>query len=153
MEAAIVFALELFYSLSVTYFVGKRAITYAYAERGYEACGGEYLLVLLCFITSFYGIRNFFNTTGEKIVTIGQRTILRYIDKNFVRGSVRTVALGDDKIMVIDSNGESLTLTTNIYCDIMDADTGVKYAISNLPHDVNKIGTKLPTEWTELDRR
>lgn len=86
-------------------------------------------------------------------MTIGQRTILRYIDKNFVRGSVRTVAIGDDKIMVIDGNGESMTLTMNIYCDIMDADTGVKYAISNLPHDINKIGTKLPTEWTEVVRK
>lgn len=58
--------LEMYYSLSLTYFVGKWAITYACAERGYEACGGEYLLVLLCFITSFHGIRIFFKYHREE---------------------------------------------------------------------------------------
>lgn len=65
-EAAIVLALQLFFSLSFTCFVGKWAIIYAYTERGYEACGGEYLLVLLCFITSFYGIRKVFKYYRRK---------------------------------------------------------------------------------------
>lgn len=64
LEAVIVFVLELFYSLSVTYFVGRWAIAYAYTERGYEAYGGEYLLILFCFITNFYMIRKFLKTLG-----------------------------------------------------------------------------------------
>lgn len=52
--------LEMYYSLSLTYFVGKWAIAYAYRERGYEAYGGEYLLILLTFFTSFYFINKFF---------------------------------------------------------------------------------------------
>lgn len=65
-KAAMFFALELLYSLSVTYFFGKWAVAYAYAERGYEAFGGEYLLILLCFITSFYAIRKLFEYVGGK---------------------------------------------------------------------------------------
>lgn len=59
-EYAMLLALELFYSLSVTYFVGKWAIAYAYAERGYKAYGCEYLLIALTFVGSFYTISKFF---------------------------------------------------------------------------------------------
>lgn len=59
-DAVTVFALELFYSISVTYFIGEWAIDFAYAERGYKAYGGEYLLILFCFVISFRTIRKFF---------------------------------------------------------------------------------------------
>lgn len=83
-------------------------------------------------------------------MTIGQRTILRFIDKNFAPGTIRTTAVGNDKIKVTDRKGESIMLTMNIYCDIMDADTGSIYARSSLPHDINKIGNQLPADWTEV---
>jgi len=51
--------LELFYSFSVSYFVGSWAIEYAYKERGYVAYGGEYLLIGMVFIISFLAISKF----------------------------------------------------------------------------------------------
>ena len=51
--------LELFYSFSVSYFVGDWAIEYAYKERGYVAYGGEYLLIGMVFVISFWTISKF----------------------------------------------------------------------------------------------
>lgn len=59
-DKAMVVILELFYSLTATYFVGKWAVAYAYAERGYVAYGGEYLLIGMTFVVSMYVISNFF---------------------------------------------------------------------------------------------
>lgn len=59
-EKAVVIALELFYSLAVTYFIGSWAIAAAYAERDYKAYGGEYLLIIFVFGLSFHFIRKFF---------------------------------------------------------------------------------------------
>lgn len=59
-EMAIEVALELFFSYSVTFFVGQWAIEMAYRERGYEAIGGEYLLMIMVFAFSFRVIRKFF---------------------------------------------------------------------------------------------
>lgn len=53
-------ALELFFSYSVAFFVGKWAIEFAYQERGYEAVGGEYLLIIMTYMFSFWLIRKFF---------------------------------------------------------------------------------------------
>lgn len=79
--------------------------------------------------------------------------ILRqYIKKNFHEGAVDIEDVGEDMVRLTDCKGESMTLTMNIYCDIMDADTKQIYAKSNLPHDLLTIGTKLPTDWEELPR-
>ena len=86
-------------------------------------------------------------------MTLAQESIMAYIQKNFVPGSVRCVPEGDDCVRVIDRTGESMRLTMNLFGDIMDADTNFKYAISNLPHDIEKIGSRLPSDWTELDHR
>lgn len=59
-EKVIEVALELFFSYSVTFFVGKWAIEFAYQERGYEAVGGEYLLIIMTYMFSFWLIRKFF---------------------------------------------------------------------------------------------
>lgn len=56
----LVILLELFYSLTMTYLVGRGVIDYAYAVRGYKAYGGEYILILSAFVLSFYGIHIFF---------------------------------------------------------------------------------------------
>ena len=52
--------LEIFYSSAVTYFVGRWAVAAAYAERGYQAFGSEYLLVIITFALSFCIIKYFF---------------------------------------------------------------------------------------------
>ena len=58
-DKAIMFGLELFYSFAVSYFVGMKAIDYAYNARGYYAIGGEYLLIGMTFIICFWMISNF----------------------------------------------------------------------------------------------
>lgn len=50
------------YTLAVTAAVGKWAIHYAYLERGYEAIGGEYCLILLVYLTAWKAINYLFNT-------------------------------------------------------------------------------------------
>lgn len=81
-------------------------------------------------------------------------SILRqYIDKHFYKGSVKIEAIGDSTVKVTDGKGDSMNLTINIYCDIIDADTKKIYALSNLPHDLDHIGTKLPTDWVELPKK
>lgn len=82
-----------------------------------------------------------------------QQSIINYINKNFISGSVKTQLIGEDKVKVTDRTGENMTLTMNLYCDILDADTNTTYAISNLPHDLDKIGNQQPTEWLEVDRK
>lgn len=52
--------ISLFFSFSVAYFVSLWAVASAYAERGYRACGGEYLLVAVAFITAYRAISQFF---------------------------------------------------------------------------------------------
>ena len=86
-------------------------------------------------------------------MTVEQKTILRYIEKNVLPSSISTVTVGNDKVKVIDSTGESMTLTMNIFCDIIDADTKLICAISDLPHDIYKIGNQLPGDWTEVDQQ
>ncbi|RKJ46525.1 hypothetical protein D7X98_03980 [bacterium 1XD8-76] len=58
--------MELFYSLGITYFVARWAIAYAYAVRGYEAYGGEYILILMTFGFSFGSIHAFFRSLREE---------------------------------------------------------------------------------------
>ncbi|NCC43880.1 MAG: hypothetical protein EOM18_09935 [Clostridia bacterium] len=57
--------------------------------------------------------------------------------------------IGEDKVLLTDRTGASMTLTMNLYCDVMDAETRQIYAVSNLPHDLALVGNQLPTKWTE----
>lgn len=50
--------LELAATLMVTYNVGKIATALAYAERGYKAYGGEWLVIIAVLVASFYVIHN-----------------------------------------------------------------------------------------------
>jgi hypothetical protein len=53
--------------------------------------------------------------------SIAQYIILRWIDKNFI--GVDTELIGSDKVKMTDCKGESMTLTINIFEEIMNADT------------------------------
>lgn len=77
-------------------------------------------------------------------MTRGQEAIMRYVSQNFVGGSIRMEAVVEDKVRVTNRTGEHMTLTMNLYCDILDADNGQLYAKSDLPHDILRIGTKMP---------
>ncbi len=53
------YAASVFYTLEVAFMAGKWAVEYANRERGYEAAGGEYCLILLvCWLA--WGIINCF---------------------------------------------------------------------------------------------
>lgn len=85
-------------------------------------------------------------------MTRAQEVIKKYIYMNFHRDSVLLFPVDQDKIRIIDAEGASMTLTLNLYGDIMDAVTRKLYAISDLPHDLNRIGLQLPQSWKEVDR-
>lgn len=81
-----------------------------------------------------------------------QESIREYIYKNFHPDTVVLSMEGEECIKVTDGSGESMTLTMNLFGDIMDADTKSIYAISDLPHDPDKIGNQMPQNWMEVDR-
>lgn len=57
---------ELGLTLTVTYTVGKCAIHAAYLERGYEAAGGEHLLILLVCAASYKVIHYIFSILEDE---------------------------------------------------------------------------------------
>lgn len=57
--------IEVAYSFIVTYAIGKWAFYYAYMERGYEAMGGEYLLIPVTFYLAYKIIHFLFDVLEE----------------------------------------------------------------------------------------
>ena len=55
-EKAIMAALALPYSIFITYLVGRYAIEAAARSRGYDAIGGEYILIVAVFLGTFLGM-------------------------------------------------------------------------------------------------
>ena len=84
-------------------------------------------------------------------MTEKQERIWRYIHDRFEAGSVKLMLIGTEKVKVTDKFGNSLTLETNQYGDVIDTGTGQVYAISDLPHDHTSTG-KIPTSWKDVDR-
>ncbi len=85
-------------------------------------------------------------------MTRAQELIRKYIYTNFHPDSVLLFPVDRDKVKLIDSEGESMVLTMNIYGDIMDAESKQIYAVSDLPHDLSRICQQLPQSWKEVDR-
>ncbi len=85
-------------------------------------------------------------------MTTAQDVIKKYIYINFHPDGVRLFPVDRDKVKLIDSEGESMVLTMNIFGDIMDAESKQIYAVSDLPHDLEHIGRQLPQSWKEVDR-
>ncbi len=54
------------YSLAITYMVGKWAINVAYMERGYEAVGSEYMLILITYVVAWRSCNKLFEKLGER---------------------------------------------------------------------------------------
>lgn len=53
------------YSLAVTFAIGRWAINLAYIERGYDAVGGEYCLILITYLVASYAIHYLFHTLDD----------------------------------------------------------------------------------------
>lgn len=49
------------YTLTITFAIGKWAICMAYRERGYEAIGGEYCLILMVYWAAWKSINYLFD--------------------------------------------------------------------------------------------
>lgn len=58
-------AIVIVYVLSVTYMVGKWAIHYAYLERGYDAVGGEYILIPTVAMAAYEAISIFLDVLED----------------------------------------------------------------------------------------
>lgn len=82
-----------------------------------------------------------------------QEAVMRYIGQSFSGERVTALPVDDDKVMITGGGGRKVMLTTNIYGDIMDADTKAIYAVSNLPHEIDKIGLQMPGEWRSMSAR
>lgn len=82
-----------------------------------------------------------YKSKGEIEMTNVQKSIMDYINKNFITGSLETELVGEDKIKATDHMGDSMTLTMNLQGDILDADTKKVY------------GIKMDTIWLEVDRK
>lgn len=65
------------------------------------------------------------NCNGKErtIMTIVQKMIIDNINKNFVEGSVQIELKGTEEVSITDRNIEHMTLTVNMYSDIIDAET------------------------------
>lgn len=66
LEKAALLAIKAFFSYSVAYFVSLWAMDAAYAERGYEAYGGEYILILWSFMLAYKALSLFFGNFRRK---------------------------------------------------------------------------------------
>lgn len=86
-------------------------------------------------------------------MTEAQRMIFKYIDENFILGSVRIELRGSTEVKITDRNKDHMILAINLYCDIMDAETNKIIAVSDITHnldDVIRNPFKLPTKWMNL---
>ena len=84
-------------------------------------------------------------------MTQAQEVIKSYIYQKYQQDSVLLFPTDKDKIKLIDADGSKMTLTINIFCDILDVNTKKILAISDLSHDTEKVDKKLPHRWTEVE--
>lgn len=77
-----------------------------------------------------------------------QEIILAYVKTQWDMTGITVHLEGDSMVVITDSTGDTLELTTNLYGDIMDASTKKILAASNLPHDLRKLNKQdMPTSW------
>lgn len=56
---------EMVFALTVTYCIGKWIVHMTYIERGYEAIGGEYCLILIIYWAAWNSINYLFKTLED----------------------------------------------------------------------------------------
>lgn len=77
-----------------------------------------------------------------------QEIIVQYIKTQWDMTGITVHLEGDSMVIITDSTGDTLELTTNLYGDIMDAGSKKILAASNLPHDLRKLNPEdRPTSW------
>lgn len=77
-----------------------------------------------------------------------QEIIVAYVKTQWDMAGIHVGLKGDDVVVITDSVGDTLELTTNLYGDIMDVSSRKILAASNLPHDIRKLNPEdRPTSW------
>jgi hypothetical protein len=95
-------------------------------------------------------------TAQEAHMTRAQEILRQYVASRFHLDGIRIMDTGADKIRITDMRGDSMDLTMNLYCDILEvfADGRTKLiAESDVPHDLMQAGLKLPTAWADVPYR
>lgn len=65
MKTFIRYLIEAIYSVAVTYMIGRWGVNMAYLERGYEALGGELLLIPIAYLIAWSAISLFIDALEE----------------------------------------------------------------------------------------
>ena len=77
-----------------------------------------------------------------------QEIIVAYVKTQWDMSEIKVKCQGDNILVITDSVGDKLELTTNLYGDIMDVSSRKILAASNLPHDIRKFKQgDMPTSW------
>ena len=77
-----------------------------------------------------------------------QEIIIAYVKTQWDMAGIQVHCQGDDVVIITDSTGDKLELTTNLYGDIIDVSSRKILAASNLPHDIRKLNPEdRPTSW------
>lgn len=80
-------------------------------------------------------------------MTVGQEDLLKFIT-TYYKGVTATI-IGNPTVKVTTQDGKEMFFTMNIYEDILDATTNEVVAVSDLPHDLDKIRLYArPGSWT-----
>lgn len=81
-------------------------------------------------------------------MTTVQEIILTYVKTQWDMAGIQVGLKGYDVVVITDSTGDTLELTTNLYGDIIDVSSRKILAASNLPHDIRKFNPEdKPTSW------
>jgi len=77
-----------------------------------------------------------------------QEIIVAYVKTQWDMSEIKVKCQGDNILVITDSVGDKLELTTNLYGDIIDVSSRKILAASNLPHDIRKLNQEdVPTSW------
>lgn len=93
----------------------------------------------------------FLNKRGQ--LTKAQSVLKMWMNQNYKNATIifKEASTAD----IVDKTGNIImTITCNIFCDIMKLDDDgrwQKYAISDLTHDICHVGDELPTAWTAAE--
>ena len=80
-------------------------------------------------------------------MTVGQEDLLKFIT-TYYKGATADI-IGNPAVKVTTQDGKEMFFTMNIYEDILDATTKEVVAVSDLPHDLDKIRLYArPGSWT-----
>lgn len=69
----------------------------------------------------------------------------KWIRENFKEVAVEFETASTAKI--IDKYNDTMTITLNLYGDILEVGTNKLLAISDLPHDIESVGNMIPQSW------